>query len=139
MKPSTKPNGAPPSSAKPPTYETPALKRKAGKSPTGANTGDGTPYAESLLERCDSIPRLQAFRYAVGAAGLADLFRGDGPLTVFAPTDRAFDKIPLDQRTALLADSARLADLIRHHVVNGRVKAPREDNLKMSRRSSATN
>lgn len=133
MKPSTKPNGAPPSSAKQhtPADETPATSRRAGKRPIRKRTSDRirlepSPYAESLLERCASIPRLQAFSSAVGAAGLADLLRGDGPITIFAPTDRAFEKIPLDERTALLADSARLAELIRHHVINGRVKAPKE-------------
>ena len=132
MKPSTKPNGAPPSSAKHNTQadETPATNGKAGKRPMRKRTDDRirlepSPYAESLLERCASIPRLQAFNSAVGAAGLADLLRGDGPITIFAPTVRAFDKIPQDERTALLADSTRLAELIRHHIINGRVKAPR--------------
>ena len=135
MKPSTKPNGAPPSQAK--VHETtdakPTTGRKAGKRARTKRTGDGmrlqsSPYAESLLERCSSIPRLQAFTSAIDAAGLADLLKSEGPLTIFAPTDRAFEKIPLDERTALLADSARLADLIRHHVVSGRVKAPSATN-----------
>ena len=136
MKPSTKPNGAPPSQAK--VHETtdakPMTSRKAGKRPARTKrNGDGmrlqsSPYAESLLERCSSIPRLQAFTSAIGAAGLADLLKSEGPLTIFAPTDRAFEKIPDDERTALLADSGRLADLIRHHVVSGRVKAPSATN-----------
>jgi uncharacterized surface protein with fasciclin (FAS1) repeats len=133
MKPSTKPNGAPPSTAKQhtPADEAPATNGKAGKRPMRKRTGERiriepSPYAESLLERCASIPRLQAFSSAIGTAGLADLLRGDGPITIFAPTDRAFDKIPLDERTALLANSVRLAELLRHHVVNGRVKAPRQ-------------
>ena len=131
MKPSTKPNGAPPSSAKrhATADESPAKDRSTLKRParrTRANEQARSPYAESLLERCASIPRLQAFMSAVGVAGLSDLLRGDGPLTIFAPTDRAFDKIPLNERTALLADSARLSELIKHHVVSGRVKAPRQ-------------
>ena len=89
---------------------------------------EGSPYAESLLDKCASTPRLQAFNAAIGAAGLAELLRGNGPLTIFAPTDRAFEKIPEGQRTALLGDRARLADLIRHHVVSGRVKAPSATN-----------
>lgn len=84
-----------------------------------------SPYAESLLERCASTPRLQAFSAAIGTAGLAELLRGKGPITIFAPTDRAFSKIPSDQLAALLGDSAKLGQLLRHHVVTGRVKAPR--------------
>jgi uncharacterized surface protein with fasciclin (FAS1) repeats len=84
-----------------------------------------SPYAESLLERFARHPRLQAFNSAVGTAGLTTLLRGDGPLTIFAPTDRAFERIPADRLKALLGDSNRLAELIRHHVVAGRVKAPR--------------
>jgi len=96
-------------------------------SPTrnGAVADEGSPYAESLLDKCASTPRLQAFNAAIGAAGLADLLRGSGPLTIFAPTDRAFDKLPGDERAALLGDAGRLSDLIRHHVVTGRVKAPK--------------
>jgi len=75
---------------------------------------------------CAATPRLQAFSSAIGTAGLADLLRGDGPLTIFAPTDRAFSKIPGEELAALLSDKPRLIDLIRHHVVTGRVKAPRE-------------
>ena len=92
----------------------------------GAEPDDRSPYAESLLEMCAATPRLKAFNSAVGAAGLAELLRGDGPFTIFAPTDRAFDKLPGDERDALLGDTERLTDLILHHVVSGRVKAPRE-------------
>lgn len=84
-----------------------------------------SPYAESLLEACASIPRLQAFSAAIGTAGLARLLNGSGPITIFAPTDRAFEKIPSEERATLLGDSSRLAEVLRHHVVSGRVSAPR--------------
>jgi len=42
---------------------------------------------------------------ALGAAGLVDALKGEGPFTVFAPTDEAFAKIPADPMNALLADS----------------------------------
>lgn len=106
MKPTTKQNGAPPLTAK---SDAPR---------------DNTPYAVSLLERCASIPKLQTFNSAVGVAGLSRMLSGDGPITIFAPTDRAFSKMPPIERESLLADPERLAELIRHHVVSGRVKAP---------------
>lgn len=89
------------------------------------DSASDSPYAESLLERFAAHPRLQAFNSAIGSAGLATLLRGEGPLTVFAPTDRAFEKIPAEQLAALMGDSHRLAEFVRHHVVAGRVKAPR--------------
>ena len=86
---------------------------------------DGSPYTESLVEMSATIPRLRAFTAAISTAGLGSLLRNKGPFTIFAPTDKAFEKIPSDERAALLGDSARLADLLRHHVVSGRVKPPR--------------
>ncbi len=96
--------------------------------PTNGDTAhaEGSPYAESLLEMFAATPRLKAFNSAIGTAGLSDLLRGDGPLTIFAPTDKAFNKLPGDTRAALLGDTERLTDFILHHVVTGRVKAPRE-------------
>ena len=41
---------------------------------------------------------------AVQAAGLEDALRGEGPLTVFAPTDEAFAKLPAGTLESLLAD-----------------------------------
>ena len=99
--------------------------------PSKKTADERSPYAESLVEMSASIPRLQAFTAAINTAGLGALLRDKGPFTIFAPTDHAFDKIPSDERAALLGDSARLADLLRHHMVAGRVKAPR---VKKSRR-----
>jgi uncharacterized surface protein with fasciclin (FAS1) repeats len=133
MKPTDKQTGTKRSNANhvAPTSDAPASaaarKQRAAKPGNGAaRLDERSPYAESLLEMCASTPRLKAFSSAIGTAGLAELLRGDGPLTIFAPTDRAFDKLPGDERDALLGDTERLTDLILHHVVSGRVKAPRE-------------
>lgn len=60
---------------------------------------------------------------AVKAAGLVDTLKGEGPFTVFAPTDAAFAKIPADQLNALLADKDQLAAVLTYHVVPGKVMA----------------
>lgn len=60
---------------------------------------------------------------AVQAAGLVDTLKGEGPFTVFAPTDEAFAKIPKDQLNALLADKAMLTKVLTYHVVAGKVMA----------------
>ncbi|MFT5525584.1 MAG: transforming growth factor-beta-induced protein, partial [Pirellulaceae bacterium] len=60
---------------------------------------------------------------AVEAAGLSDVISGDGPFTVFAPTDEAFDKLPKGTVESLLKpeNKAKLAAIITYHVVSGRV------------------
>lgn len=60
---------------------------------------------------------------ALKEAGLVETLSGDGPFTVFAPTDEAFAKIPQDQLNALLADKAKLAKVLTYHVVSGKVMA----------------
>jgi uncharacterized surface protein with fasciclin (FAS1) repeats len=61
---------------------------------------------------------------AVIAAGLADDLSGDGPFTVFAPTDAAFAALPAGTLDALLADpTGALADVLLYHVVSGKVRS----------------
>ena len=60
---------------------------------------------------------------AVKAAGLVATLKGEGPFTVFAPTDAAFAKVSTDALNALLADKAALANVLTYHVVAGKVMA----------------
>jgi uncharacterized surface protein with fasciclin (FAS1) repeats len=60
---------------------------------------------------------------AVKAADLASTLQGEGPFTVFAPTDAAFAKLPRAQLDALLADKDLLTKVLTYHVVQGRVEA----------------
>jgi len=60
---------------------------------------------------------------AVQAAGLEDVLRGDGPFTVFAPTNAAFDALPDGVLESLLGDPEGLAQVLTYHVVAGRVMA----------------
>src|SRR5512134_688692 len=60
---------------------------------------------------------------ALQAAGLVDTLKGQGPFTVFAPTDAAFAKIPKADLDALLKDKAKLTKVLTYHVVAGKVLA----------------
>ncbi|MDT8438261.1 MAG: fasciclin domain-containing protein [Wenzhouxiangellaceae bacterium] len=60
---------------------------------------------------------------AVQAAGLVETLKGDGPFTVFAPTDAAFAAIPEADLQALLADKDALTRVLTYHVVPGKVMA----------------
>ncbi|MCO5203724.1 MAG: LysM peptidoglycan-binding domain-containing protein [Anaerolineae bacterium] len=56
---------------------------------------------------------------AVTAANLAETLSGEGPFTVFAPTDAAFDALPEGALDALLADNTALSNVLLGHVIAG--------------------
>jgi uncharacterized surface protein with fasciclin (FAS1) repeats len=56
-------------------------------------------------------------------ADLVDTLKGDGPFTVFAPTDAAFAKLPAGALDALLQDKSKLSTVLTYHVVPGKVMA----------------
>jgi uncharacterized surface protein with fasciclin (FAS1) repeats len=69
---------------------------------------------------------------ALAAADLVDTLKGDGPFTVFAPTDEAFAKLPAGTLETLLKpeNKAKLQRILTYHVVAGNVKVA--DVMKMS-------
>jgi uncharacterized surface protein with fasciclin (FAS1) repeats len=60
---------------------------------------------------------------AATAAGLVETLQGDGPFTVFAPTDEAFAALPAGTLDGLLADPEALKKVLLYHVVSGKVTA----------------
>ena len=65
---------------------------------------------------------------ALKDAGLVETLKGEGPFTVFAPTDAAWEKIPEERRAALLSvdderSKIRLTEVLQNHVVAGRLMA----------------
>lgn len=69
---------------------------------------------------------------ALTAAGLLDVLKGDGPFTVFAPTDEAFAKLPEGTVESLLKPEniEQLKAVLTYHVVAGKVMA--EDVVKLN-------
>jgi transforming growth factor-beta-induced protein len=82
-----------------------------------------------ILPSTDAIPAVaekagfKTLLAAVKAAGLAETLSGEGPFTVFAPTDEAFAKLPAATLSDLLKpeNKAKLAAILKYHVVAGRV------------------
>jgi uncharacterized surface protein with fasciclin (FAS1) repeats len=68
---------------------------------------------------------------AVKAAGLVDTLKGDGPFTVFAPTNEAFAKLPEGTLEMLLQpeNKDKLVAILTYHVVPGKVMAAEVINL----------
>ncbi|MCG3211608.1 MAG: hypothetical protein FOGNACKC_05254 [Anaerolineae bacterium] len=60
---------------------------------------------------------------ALTEAGLIDTLKGEGPFTVFAPTDEAFAALPPGTLEGLLADKEALTNVLTYHVVPGKVMA----------------
>jgi uncharacterized surface protein with fasciclin (FAS1) repeats len=62
---------------------------------------------------------------AVNAAGLAETLQGDGPFTVFAPVNKAFDKLPKGMVETLLKpeNKAALTAMLNYHVIPGKISA----------------
>lgn len=71
---------------------------------------------------------------AVQAAGLVDALKGDGPLTVFAPTDEAFAALPEGTVENLLKPENKetLVDILTYHVLPGAVMASDVNAKKLS-------
>lgn len=69
----------------------------------------------------------------VKRAGLAGALSGKTQLTVFAPTDAAFAKVPQSTLNALMANRAQLRTVLLYHVVKGRVPAAKVTTMTSAR------
>lgn len=76
-----------------------------------------------IVETAAQAGQFKTLLTAARAAGLVDTLKSPGPLTVFAPTDEAFAALPDGALDELLADKAALADVLKYHVVPGKVMA----------------
>ncbi len=82
-----------------------------------------TQKAMDIVETAASAGSFNTLVAAVKAAGLVETLKGEGPFTVFAPTDEAFAKLPKGTVEALLNDKAKLTSILTYHVVAGKVMA----------------
>lgn len=78
---------------------------------------------EDIVDTAIGAGQFKTLVAAVQAAELVDTLKGNGPFTVFAPTDEAFAMIPKDKLEALLKDKKALAAVLTYHVVSDKVMA----------------
>lgn len=100
-------------------------------------------HASQKLDIVDTAISAGAFNTlvaAVKAAGLVDILKGEGPFTVFAPTDEAFAKLPEGTVEDLLKEEnlATLQSILTYHVVAGKVMAADVVNLKSAKTVEGT-
>ena len=92
----------------------------------GTTMAAGTTMASGsdIVDTAEAAGGFTTLLTAVEAAGLEETLRGEGPFTVFAPTDEAFAALPAGTLDTLLADpTGDLADILTYHVVEGEVMA----------------
>ncbi len=89
-----------------------------------ASTGNPEPTA-NIVETAEEAGVFNTLLAAVNAAGLTEVLADDGPFTVFAPTDEAFDKLPAGTVAELLEPQniGLLTDILTYHVLAGRILA----------------
>jgi uncharacterized surface protein with fasciclin (FAS1) repeats len=80
-------------------------------------------HAKDIVDTAVGAGSFNTLVKAVQAAGLVDTLKGEGPFTVFAPTDEAFAKLPAGTLDSLLQDKAALTKVLTYHVVPGKVMA----------------
>jgi uncharacterized surface protein with fasciclin (FAS1) repeats len=85
--------------------------------------GGTAAHAADIVETAANAGSFDTLVAAVEAAGLAETLKGEGPFTVFAPTDEAFARLPEGTVDSLLQLENRdqLVALLTYHVVHGKV------------------
>ena len=79
------------------------------------------PADKNIVETAAANPQFKTLVAAVEAAGLAETLSGEGPYTIFAPTDAAFNKLGSAAIKELLADPEALKSILLYHAVEGKV------------------
>lgn len=87
---------------------------------SGAGSFDGM-VNDPVATAASNNPLLKTLVAAVTKAGLVDTLNGASGLTVFAPTNDAFAKIPAKQLKAVLANKKVLTEILTHHVIAGQL------------------
>lgn len=88
------------------------------------------PETKTIPQVADAAGSFSTLLAAVKAAGLSETLSGEGPFTVFAPTDEAFAALGATVQDLLKPENKdKLASILTYHVVSGRVFAEQAKNL----------
>lgn len=91
-----------------------------------------TMMAADIVDTAVAAGKFKTLAAALGAADLVETMKGEGPFTVFAPTDEAFAKLPAGTVETLIKpeNKAKLTGILTYHVVSGKVMAKQVVGLK---------
>ncbi len=85
--------------------------------PASTSTTTTLPDATTVLDILLDDPQFSVLKNALQTVGLEELVGGDGPITIFAPTDDAFAALGPNFNAALASDADALTNVLRHHIV----------------------
>ncbi|MDT8323034.1 MAG: fasciclin domain-containing protein [Bacteroidota bacterium] len=88
-----------------------------------ANGKSEAPSKKDIVSVALEAGSFKTLATALTEAGLVSALQGEGPFTVFAPTDAAFAKLPAGTLEKLLADKEALKEILLYHVVKGNVSS----------------
>jgi uncharacterized surface protein with fasciclin (FAS1) repeats len=83
----------------------------------------GAGEEKDLIETMTTAGQFSTLLKAAAEAGLTETLKGEGPYTVFAPSDQAFARLPEGTLDSLLKDKTRLKAVLSYHIIPGRVPA----------------
>lgn len=86
-------------------------------------TSEQAPPQKNIVQTASDAGQFKTLISLAQRAGLAGALSGSGKLTVFAPTDKAFAKVPKATLQKLQRNRAQLRAVLLYHVVKGNVKA----------------
>jgi len=123
-----KPYGYPAPGYRAPAYpegygQEPDQSRQDREPPTKSSEAAPRGHEPDIIETAMAAGDFNTLIKAVVAADLYDTLRGEGPFTLFAPTDAAFAKLPEGTLDELLADKDKLVEVLSYHLVPGRLTA----------------
>ena len=78
-------------------------------------------HSKDIVDTATEAGNFTTLLAAAEAAGLVETLKGEGPYTVFAPTDEAFAALPEGTVEGLLEDTEQLTAILTYHVVPGKV------------------
>ncbi|GAB1542129.1 hypothetical protein NUACC21_48030 [Scytonema sp. NUACC21] len=118
------PSNTTPDTPTPPPTKVPSTPETPSK-PAQETPSSGTTDSKNIVAVAESNGSFTMLTKALKAAGLVETLQGEGPFTVFAPTDAAFAKLPQDAVTDLLKPENKevLVKILRYHVVPGAVES----------------
>ncbi len=98
------------------------------KKDTAPGTAQNTAQKDTekdIVQTATAAGNFKTLVSALQAAGLDETLKGNGPFTVFAPTDEAFAKLPAGTLDDLMKpeNKEKLANILKYHVVSGKVMA----------------
>ncbi len=92
-------------------------------SPSSTPSMSASAAGKDIVDTAVAAGGFTTLAKALTAADLVETLKGEGPFTVFAPTDEAFAALPKGALDKLVADKEKLTAVLTYHVISGEVMA----------------